>query len=327
MVKRKLPVGGIQTFSELRKEYDVYVDKTSHIYNIASRYKVVFLARPRRFGKSLLCSTIESMFRAEKEVFEGLAISHTDWEWKKHPVIHFDLGAGDYGNNGIGLLRADLNYQISNCAMQYGISINLVEYVSINLKQLITKLFHIAGPVVFIVDEYDNPLLNTMEKPLLNSEIRDELRGFYSVLKQCDQYLRFAFVTGVTKFAQISMFSGFNQPKDISMIPEYCDICGITQNELETCFVPEIEAYAPMHGGREKYLEKLKTFYNGYYFTEGKTAVYNTYGIMNHFDSSAKFDPYWSNSGESSFARRYLESKNVDIVDIENAEMDASCFY
>jgi len=327
MKKRKLPIGGVQTFSVLRREgYDVYVDKTMHVYEMASRYKTVFLARPRRFGKSLLCSTIASLFRAEKEFFNGLAISKNDWEWKPHPVIHLDLGAGNYTKDGVGLLRADLDCQLKNCASSYGINMDFGEYNSINFKQLIMELFNAAGPVVVIVDEYDNPLLNTISLPELNAKLREELKGFYSVIKQNGQYLRFAFITGVTKFAQISLFSGMNQPKDISMIPEYCDICGITQAELEEYFVPEIEAYAEQHGGREKYLDRLKEYYNGYFFTNKKLSVYNTYGLLNHFDEDANFAPYWSMSGVPSIVPKYIETSGADFLEIEDAQLAANSF-
>jgi len=326
MNKRKLPIGGVQTFSTVRREYDVYVDKTMFIYNMATRYRAVFLARPRRFGKSLLCSTIESLFRAQKEYFEDLAISKTDWQWKEHPVIHLSLGAGDFTDNGVEALTAQLNSQLETCAKNYGINVNFINDISVNFRLLIVELFRERGEVVVIVDEYDNPLLNTIDKKELNTKLREKLKGFYSVIKQEERYLRFAFITGVTKFAQISLFSGMNQPKDISMSLDFCDICGITQNELEENFAPEIEEYAYQHGGRENYLKKLKEFYDGYCFTERKVSVYNTYGILNHFVDSAQFSPYWSMSGTPSFLLKYLEMKDVDIVDIEEAQMEADNF-
>jgi len=326
MIKRKLPIGGIQTFSKLRKDYDVYVDKTMHIYNIASRYKTVFLSRPRRFGKSLLCSTIESVFRNQRELFNGLAISNTDWQWKEYPVIHFDLTGFDYTNNGLNVLISALNDQLDNVCNHYGISTERSDIVEGRFAQVIAELSNKLDQAVVIIDEYDNPLFNTMDQPLINAEIREKLKGFYSVLKQSDRHLRFSFITGVTKFAQVSMFSGFNQPKDISMVSEYYDICGITQEELEMFFAPEIESYAIKYGGINNYLEKMKTYYNGYFFTKEKKSVYNTYGILNHFDTSAEFAPYWSISGEPSFARKHLETKEIDAIEIENALMDAGDF-
>jgi len=326
MVKRKLPIGGVQTFSKLRENYDVYVDKTMHIYDIASRYSTVFLARPRRFGKSLLCSTIDSLFRGEKGYFEGLAISGTDWDWQEHPVIHLDLSGSDYTENGLEALLRTLNEQLDNVCYEYGLPAERSDFIESRFAAIIAGLSRTKGKAVVIIDEYDNPLLNTLNQPGMNGKIREKLRGFFSVLKQSDRYLRFSFVTGVTKFAQISFFSGFNQPMDISMMSEHCDICGITQDELEGYFAPEIEAYAPMHGGRESYLARLKEYYDGYCFTEDMVAVYNIYGILNHFNSSAKFAPFWSMSGAPSFLVKYLEAREDDILEIETAEMLASDF-
>ena len=326
MKKRKLPIGGIQTFSKLRRDYDIYVDKTMYIYDIATKYSTAFLARPRRFGKSLLCSTIGSLFRGERQYFEGLAISETDWEWKEHPVIHLELGAENYTQDGRARLIDIIDSQLDNVCNDYELSVGKYDSIANRFASIITELSKKKGPVVITIDEYDNPLLNTIDQPVLNAEIREELRGFYGVLKKSDQYLRFTFITGITKFAQISMFSGANQLKDISMLAEHSAICGITQTELETCFAPEIEAYAPKHGGKEQYLEKLKSYYDGYCFTKDMISVYNTYGILNHFDESAEFAPFWSISGEPSFARKYLESKDVDVLDIENARMEARAF-
>ena len=289
-MKRKLPIGGVQTFSHLREKYDVYVDKTMFIYEMASRYKAVFLSRPRRFGKSLLCSTIASLFQGQKDLFEGLAISKTDWEWKEYPVIHIDLSSGNFTeSNGLSILREKLNFMLKHCAQNHGLNIDFGEHPFLNFTKLITELSGTIDKAVIIIDEYDNPLLNTIDKPEINKDIREELKGFFSVIKQYDAHIQFAFVTGITKFAQVSVFSGFNQPKDISMAADYCDICGITQEELEKNFAPEIDMYASKYGGRENYLNKLWEYYNGYFFTEDKKSVYNTYGILNHFDSDAKF--------------------------------------
>jgi hypothetical protein len=324
--RRKLPIGGVQTFSVLRKEYDVYVDKTMHIYNLASRYKAVFLSRPRRFGKSLICSTIESLFKGEKELFEGLAISKTDWEWKTHPVIYLDLSAEDFTENGVEALSITLNRQLDYICKKYGISVEKNGSIADMFARVIIELSIKIGTAVVIIDEYDNPLLSTINKPEQNEKLREKLKGFYSVIKQNEQHLRFAFITGVTKFAQVSMFSGMNQPNDITMDPEYCDICGITQEELESFFAPEIDMYAEMHGGKEQYLDKLRDYYNGYYFTERKLSVYNTYGILYHFDKAAKFIPNWSMTGAPSFLLKYLEMKGTDVVKIEEARMEAGRF-
>jgi len=327
MNKRKLPIGGVQTFSILRKEYDVYIDKTQYVYDIASRYRVVFLSRPRRFGKSLLCSTIKSVFKNERELFCGLAISNTDWQWQEHPVIHIDLSLEDFtGANGAKALIASLNRQLDNVCDVYNISVEETDLIGNRFAKIITELSRKINKVVVVIDEYDNPLLSTINQEELNNILREKLKGFYSILKGSDEYLRFVFITGITKFAQITMFSGMNQPKDISMMPEYCSICGITQQELEENFAPEINAYAEKYGGKEHCLKELKDYYNGYRFTREKVSVYNPYGILNHFDNDAVFMPYWSISGTPSFALKYLEMKGINVVDIEDARMEAEKF-
>jgi len=326
MKKRKLPIGGVQTFGKLRAKYDVYVDKTKHIYEMATSYEAVFLARPRRFGKSLLCSTIESLFRGEKELFEGLYIYETDWDWKKHPVIHLDLSARNYTDNGVAALLKSLNGQLDAVCREYEIVAERSDFIEERFTEVIAALFEKHGSVVVIIDEYDFPLISTISQQEINEQLREKLKGFYGVLKRSDRYLRFVFVTGITKFAQISMFSGFNQPKDITMLAEYCDICGITYEELENYFKHETDAFAPRYGGKIKYLEKLRANYDGYFFTKDKVAVFNTYGLLNHFDSSGDFMPFWSMSGHPSLLQKYLETKEVDILDVESAEMSAGAF-
>ena len=324
--RRKLPVGGVQSFKEIRNEYDVYIDKTIHIYNLATRYKTVFLSRPRRFGKSLFCSTIASVFKNEKELFDGLAISNTDWEWKEYPVVHLDLSAANYTENGIDALKAVINSHIKTCANNYMVNMDFTDFISINFRQLLLGLSEKYGKAVVIIDEYDYPLLSTIDQESLNQQLREELKGFYGVLKQCSEHIRFVFITGVTKFAQISMFSGMNQPNDISMDSEYCDICGITQKELENYFEPEINFYAEKYGGKVLYLNKLREYYDGYYFSKNKISVYNTYGLLNHFEKSANFTPYWSLSGAPSFVLKYLEAKTVNAAEIEEAQMEDGNF-
>ena len=326
MNKRKLPIGGIQSFKELRKEYDVYVDKTRHIYNLATRYKTIFLSRPRRFGKSLLCSTIASLFNNEIELFNDLAISKTNWEWKTHPIIYMDLSAENYAEDGVDNLRNTINRHLENVCNNYYITIEKTNSISDRFARIIIELSKKLGNVVVIIDEYDYPLLSTIDKPDLNIKLREELKGFYGVIKQYGDRIRFAFITGVTKFAQVSVFSGMNQANDISMDVEYSDICGITQEELEFYFAPEINAYAENHGGKENYLIKLKEYYDGYNFSRKKNSVYNIYGLLNHFDKSAEFTPFWSLSGTPTFLLKYLEMKNVSITEIEEVQMEAGNF-
>ena len=326
MKRRRLPIGGVQTFSKLRRDYDVYVDKTAHIYEMATSYEAVFLARPRRFGKSLLCSTIKSLFKGEKELFDGLYVSTTDWEWKEHPVIHLELAGENYTINGFEMLAVNLGRQLDNACYEYGVTIEGSASISDKFARVIFALYEKLGPVVVVIDEYDSPLISTINQPELNEKLREVLKGFFGVLKQNDQYLRFVFVTGVTKFSQISMFSGFNQPQDISMESGYCDVCGINQDELEKYFAPEIDAFAVRHGGRARYMTKMKTFYDGYFFTKEKKGVYNTYGILNHFNAFGDFQSFWSMSGHPSLLQKYLETREVDILDVESAQMKARSF-
>jgi hypothetical protein len=250
----------------------------------------------------------------------------TDWEWKEHPIIHIGFGHGDFTSNGVETLTIILERELDSVCSEYGISVEKTGDVSDLFVRVITELARKIDRPVVIIDEYDNPLLNTINQPELNERLREKLKGFYSVIKQYGEHIRFAFITGVTKFAQISVFSGMNQPVDISMMAEHSDICGVTQKELETFFAPEIDSYCEKHGGREAYLERLKEFYDGYCFTRERIPVYNTYGLLNHFINSAEFDPFWSISGVPSFLMKYLEMKNDDIIEVEEAEMKAVSF-
>jgi len=311
--KRKLPLGSVQTFEKLRKEYDIYIDKTSIIYNLITDYGVVFLT----------CSTLGSIFKNERELFKGLAIDESDWEWKEYPVIHLDLGIGNY-HNGVDTLRESLNIQLESHARKYGVA-HKEGGISAGLSCLIEALHEAKGKVVVIIDEYDNPLLSTIDKPDINENLRNELRGFYSVLKSSDRFLKFTFITGVTKFSQVSMFSGMNQPTDISMMPEFADLCGGTQEELEKYFDYEIEHIS--EGNREAYLSKLRDYYNGYRFSERELTVYNPVGLMLHFNSNGKFLPYWNQTGTPAFVLKYLEKHDLDFIEVENIELFADGFY
>jgi hypothetical protein len=259
-------------------------------------------------------------------LFEGLAIAKADWEWKAHPIIHIGFGHGDFTNNGVETLAIILERELDCVCSEYGISVEKTGDISDLFVRVITGLTRKVGRPVVIIDEYDNPLLATINQPELNEKLREKLKGFYSVIKQYGEHIRFAFITGVTKFAQVSVFSGMNQPQDISMMSDYCDICGVTQEELEKFFAPEIDAYSEKHGGRENYLKRLREFYNGYCFTKERIPVYNTYGLLNHFENSADFAYYWSMTGAPSFLLKYLEMRGTDTVDIEEARMEAGKF-
>ncbi|MDR2490416.1 MAG: ATP-binding protein [Spirochaetaceae bacterium] len=311
-----LPVG-IQDFVKIREDSFLYIDKTAKISELLSDGGgCFFLSRPRRFGKSLLCSTLAALFEGRQELFSGLAIEKTDWEWKKHPVIRIDLNAGNY-KAGLPILVSMLSNMLSNTALDYGLNIR-GQYPAEQLLNIIKDLhalFH--ERVVVIIDEYDKPLLETLEDASLNSDIRNELKAFYGVLKSCDAYLRFVFVTGVSKFAHVSVFSDLNQLVDLSLNPIYADICGITQQELETNFAPEIDAVLHETGvSRRWYLDELRRFYNGYRFSEKALTVYNPFGLLNHFYNHGKFFEYWYETGSPAFLITLIENQNINILNL-----------
>jgi hypothetical protein len=313
---RKLPLSGVQDFAKIRNDYAVYVDKTAYIHNFISNYNAVFLSRPRRFGKSLTCSTLKAIFENQKDLFKGLAIEALPWEWKEYPVVHLDMSA-DNCTVGKDRLVELINRYLKSNAKKYGITLpegNL----STKFQYLIEMLFETRGKVVIIIDEYDCPLLDTLNYPQIHSDIKEELKGFYKVLKACDSYIQFIFITGITKFAQVSMFSGMNQPEDISFNANYAALCGFTQNELETYFEPEISEYAEKFGSRKNYLAKLKNFYDGYQFSEEANKVYNPISAMKHFGNNGKFNVFWAETGTPSFLANYIKKKGADIGDIEN---------
>ena len=238
---RKLPIG-IQTFSEIREENYLYVDKTAFVWRIANLGKPYFLSRPRRFGKSLLLSTFEAYFEGRKELFEGLAIAGMEKEWKRYPVLHLDLNAEKYDSTQ--RLNDILSSQLTQWELKYGKGED-EPTLSRRFSGVIRRASEQAGcGVVVLVDEYDKPLLQALGDNALLDDYRKTLKAFYGVLKSSDRYLRFVFLTGVTKFAQVSVFSDLNQLNDISLDLAYATVCGITKEELVTTFIPELERQA-----------------------------------------------------------------------------------
>jgi PAS domain-containing protein len=326
MKKRRLPLG-VQTFSEIAEDGLVYVDKTERIYDLVTDSgKFVFLARPRRFGKSLLCSTLAAIFEGRRELFAGLAIDSSDWEWKKHPVIHIDLNPANYLNGAVELLSV-IRRSLRKAARENGVQLTN-DTISGQLDDLIAETYNTyKEKAVVIIDEYDKPLLDTINEKEIHEKLKNELRGFYGVLKSSDKYLRFAFLTGVTKFSQVSIFSQLNNLKDISLNPAYCDICGITQTELEACFEPEIERITTENGlDRREYTGKLRRFYNGYRFSSKDLTVYNPFGLLNHFDNHGNFETYWFATGTPTFLIKLMEAQKIDILDVEKRKITFSEF-
>ena len=332
-MRRRLPIG-IQDFASIREDGFQYVDKTKHIYNLISGSgKTFFLSRPRRFGKSLLCSTLVSIFEGRRELFEeikgqkALAIRSLEWEWKKHPVIHIDLNAGVY-TNGVEALHSVLYSELREEAERYNITLEASDVIS-QFKYLIRTLNKKAcEKVVVIIDEYDKPLLATINEVDIHIKLRNELKGFYGVLKSYDAYLRFVFLTGVTKFSHISVFSDLNHIVDLSLDPRYADLCGITQEEIEENFAPEIESILENTGkDKETYFLQLRRFYNGYRFSEKKLSIYNPFGLLNHFYQNGKFLPYWYETGTPTFLIKLIISQKVNLLDLNKMSVHYTDFH
>jgi hypothetical protein len=320
-MKQKLPVG-LQDFTKIRKGGYVYVDKTAHIHKLLTGSgEIFFLSRPRRFGKSLLCSTLAAIFEGRRDLFSGLAIDGLAWEWNRHPVIRIDLNPGRY-EDGVAALDAQLHAALSDAAEAEGLQL-YGETLETQFGNLIKAMCNQRGQrTVVIIDEYDKPLLGAIDNAELHKKMRIALKGFYAVLKSYDRYLRFVFLTGVTKFSQVSVFSELNNLIDVSLSPDYCDICGITQKELETKFQGEIDEIAQYKGiARSEYLAKLKYFYNGYRFSKKHNTVYNPFGLLYHFNNHGEFDTYWFSTGTPTFLIKLIESQKVDILGLEKMSM------
>ena len=309
-ILRKLPIG-IQTFAEIRKENYLYVDKTAFVWRIANTGKPYFLSRPRRFGKSLLLSTFEAYFEGKKELFEGLAIAGMEKEWRKYPVLHLDLNAKKYGNSDD--LLAMLNQHLEKWETVYGDE-KRERSPEERFDYIIRRASEQCGcGVVVLVDEYDKPLLQALGDDALLDDYRKTLKAFYGVLKSSDRYLRFVFLTGVTKFAQVSVFSDLNQLNDISMKPQYATICGITRQELENTFFPELNQLAKTNElTYEDTLNKMTALYDGYHFCEFAEGVFNPFSVLNVFDGY-KFSNYWFRTGTPTFLVELLKKSEYDL--------------
>ena len=292
--ERYFPIG-IQTFEELRNLNAIYIDKTEYIYNLASRGKCYFLARPRRFGKSLLISTMEAYFQGRKELFEGLAISKLEKDWIEYPVFRFDLSGSKYTD--LETLKESLNLILEKYERIYGRAPN-AEKPSIRLKWLIENAHAQSGQkVVVLVDEYDAPLLDTLVDNETFKVMRNMLRDFYSPLKACDAHLKFVFLTGITKFSQLSIFSELNNLNIISMDDKYAGICGITKDELLTELKPEIQNMADAQGKTfDETVAQLKYWYDGYHFTKNCPDIYNPFSLLLAL-SKKEVGNYWFATG------------------------------
>ena len=321
---RKLPIG-IQTFEKLREENYLYVDKTALVYRIASTSVPYFLSRPRRFGKSLLISTFEAYFQGRKDLFEGLAIEKLETEWKEYPVFHLDLNAEKYDSKEA--LEQVLSRNLSLWEDRWGKDA-AEDTIASRFAGVLRRTYEQTGKqAVVLIDEYDKPLLQAiLDEPLLE-EYRRTLKAFFGVLKSADRYLRFVFLTGVTKFAQVSVFSDLNQLNDISMKPAYATVCGITKDELVETFTPEIDNLGEKNGLTfDATVSRLTAFYDGYHFEESAEGVFNPFSLLNVFDSY-KFDNYWFQTGTPTYLVDLLKQSDYDLrLLIDGVEVQASAF-
>ncbi|MCD8385819.1 MAG: ATP-binding protein [Bacteroidales bacterium] len=313
---------GIQSFPDLIRDGYVYVDKTALIYQLTHTFRGCFLSRPRRFGKSLLQSTIEAYFQGEKDLFKGLAIENLETEWPQHPVIHIDLNNGTYTSKeelteSLIEVLEDLEdtYQVSNPKKTLGGRFNDVikkAYASANKQR-----------VVILIDEYDKPLLEVIQDEEAQNEYRKVLKPFYGTLKKAERYIRFIFITGVTKFAKLSVFSDLNQLKDVSLLPEYATICGITTQEMLSNFYSGIEEFAAKKSySIEKMVTELERKYDGYHFSKTKEGVFNPFSLLNALNDKEMSD-YWFQTGTPNFLVEALQEHHWDLSTLSGYKADA----
>ena len=324
MALKLYPVG-IQTFERIRKENKLYIDKTEYIYRMThSGGCYFFLSRPRRFGKSLLVSTFDSYFSGNRELFEGLAIENMEKDWTAYPVLHFSMASGKHMEKD--QLQRYLLYILSDNEERYGVESDSID-PNIRLSHLIKTLYRKTGKqVVVLIDEYDAPMLDVAHDDDKLEELRNIMRNFYSPLKDSEPMLRFVFLTGITKFSQVSIFSELNNLKNISMDDEYAGICGITKEELLTQMSEDIDALAEAQEiTREEAITKLKENYDGYHFSPNSPDVFNPFSLLNCFDDK-NFGAYWFSSGTPTYLINMLRKFKVLPTKIGKTLARASAF-
>ena len=316
-----LPIG-IQNFEKIREGNYVYVDKTEFVYQLVSSGRYCFLSRPRRFGKSLLLSTLKAYFEGKRELFDGLYISSVENEWEKSPIFHLDLNTGSYDCYE-GLCDV-LSYHFSEWEREYGVKC-ITDDLALRFRNLITTVSRQKGTrVVVLVDEYDKPLLYALEDEVLQDRFRQLLKAVYSVLKTCDEFIKFAFLTGVTKFSRVSIFSDLNNLLDISLDERYAAICGITSQEIQNVLKPYVLSFAERERMSEaEMLNSLRDMYDGYHFSKDLSVdIYNPFSLLNALDKRS-LDNYWFESGTPTFLLKILKKYNYHLQDFSNAEIVA----
>lgn len=318
----KYPIG-IQSFDQIIEGGWVYVDKTDLVYQLVTTTKTCFLSRPRRFGKSLLVSTLDAYFKGRKELFDGLAMAGLEKDWYQYPVFKMDFNGVNFTEKG--MLEATIEYYLEGWEKQYG-ETSHHSPLGKRLEQLLSQAYQQTGRrAVVLVDEYDKPILDALDTPLEDAN-REVLKAFYSTFKGADEYLRFVLLTGVTKFSQVSVFSGFNQPVDISMDNRYEALCGITQEELEHYFAEPIANLAKKFKYTfEEMKEVLKMQYNGYHFGSDLVGVYNPFSLLNAFFMNDIRD-YWFASGTPTYLVKLLRHNHEQMNELTGRYYDPSMF-
>ena len=308
---------GIQTFEIIRSNDYLYIDKTKYIYEATHPGRYVFLSRPRRFGKSLLTSTLDAYFSGRKDLFKGLAIEKLEKEWKVYPVLHFSLASAKLGT--VEDLHVQLRIQLERNEKRHGIHTDITN-ISERFQNLVTSLYEKTGTqVVVLIDEYDAPMLTVLHDSKRLEQMRTELQAFYSPLKDLDPYLRFVFITGITKFSQLSIFSQLNNLNNISMLPQYAAMCGITIKELEDNFQEGIGLLAEKyHYSHQQIIDKLLYHYDGYHFSEDSEGVLNPFSLLSAMNNR-KFNNYWFSTGTPTFLFNMMRKFHTDLTEIDGS--------
>ncbi len=308
---------GTQDFAKLRNEQCVYVDKTALIYQMTRRSNYVFLSRPRRFGKSLLCSTMKYYFEGRRDLFSGLAIEQLEQEWTEYPVIHISLN--EVQGTNLATIDAKLYDQFEPYEKIYGGGPSKTP--GIKFKEIVLNAYQKTGKgVVVIIDEYDAPLLHVLGKPEMLEAVREKMLEFYMPLKNLDPYLRFCFITGITKFSQLSIFSTINNLKNISMSEDYATICGITESEVHQYLHDGVATLCQKLGCTEaECFAELKNYYDGYHFWKDSEDIYNPYSLLNALDLK-KIEPFWFSTGTPSYLLSVLKQFNTDLSQLDDVK-------
>ena len=323
MAERKYPIG-IQTFSEVIRGGYLYVDKTDLVWQLAHYAKYIFLSRPRRFGKSLLSSTLHGYFAGEKELFEGLKIMELEQEWERYPVLHFDLsGAKHMPVKGV---REELSRLLDDIEKVWGANPRETT-PGMRFAGLVNRAYEQTGrQVAVIIDEYDAPLLDVLHEDEVLKNMREVMQEFYQRLKMLEPKIKFCFITGITKFSQLSIFSTINNLTNVTMDPAFASICGITENELTTTLKPDIERLASINKiTYDEMHQKLKLLYDGYHFVEDSEEIYNPFSLLKAFQQR-KLANYWFESGTPTFLIRQMQHFHTDITSLDRLEEPADSF-